>query len=384
MMSVYLDYNASAPVDPQVLDVMIDVYRNHFGNADSRTHGFGEDARNIVETARKQVASLLGVTPAEVFFTSGATESNNIALQGLRAYAETAKKKKIVTSAIEHKAILETVSELQKEGFKAAFVKPDATGRVPVQKILNEVTEHTLAVSLMHVNNETGIIQPVEQLGNELEKRKVLFHVDATQSCGKLVEEIKKMKYDMLSFSAHKLDGPQGVGVLVLRKKNYKFPPVKAIMYGGPQEHGIRPGTVPVALVAGCGKACEIAELEYIHRAEKLKFVKDLVLQMLGESGLDFTINGDQNYCMNNTLNVCLHGVSSEALMILTKQYCGISNGSACTSKSYSPSYVLLAMGVPVEQIENSVRISWGADTDPDLLKAEFSKMLSMAKKLAQ
>ena len=379
-----MDYNASAPVDPQVLDVMIDVYRNHFGNADSRTHGFGEDARNIVETARKQVASLLGVTPAEVFFTSGATESNNIALQGLRAYAETAKKKKIVTSAIEHKAILETVSELQKEGFKAAFVKPDATGRVPVQKILNEVTEHTLAVSLMHVNNETGIIQPVEQLGNELEKRKVLFHVDATQSCGKLVEEIKKMKYDMLSISAHKLGGPQGIGVLVLRKKNYKLPPVKAIMYGGPQEHGIRPGTVPVALVAGCGKACEIAELEYIHRAEKLKFVKDLVLQMLGESGLDFTINGDQNYCMNNTLNVCLHGVSSEALMILTKQYCGISNGSACTSKSYSPSYVLLAMGVPVEQIENSVRISWGADTDPDLLKAEFSKMLSMAKKLAQ
>lgn len=269
-------------------------------------------------------------------------------------------RKKIVTSAIEHKAILETVSELQKEGFKAAFVKPDATGRVPVQKILNEVTEHTLAVSLMHVNNETGIIQPVEQLGNELEKRKVLFHVDATQSCGKLVEEIKKMKYDMLSFSAHKLGGPQGIGVLVLRKKNYKLPPVKAIMYGGPQEHGIRPGTVPVALVAGCGKACEIAELEYIHRAEKLKFVKDLVLQMLGESGLDFTINGDQNYCMNNTLNVCLHGVSSEALMILTKQYCGISNGSACTSKSYSPSYVLLAMGVPVEQIENSVRISWG------------------------
>ena len=379
-----MDYNASVPVDPQVLDVMVDVYRNHFGNADSRTHGFGENTRNIVETARKQVASLLGVTSAEVFFTSGATESNNIALQGLRSYAETAKKKKIVTSAIEHKAILETVRALQKESFEAAFVKPDSTGRVPVQKILNEVTEHTLVVSLMHVNNETGIIQPVEQLGNELEKRKVLFHVDATQSCGKLVEEIRTMKYDMLSFSAHKLGGPQGVGVLVLRKKKYKLPPVKAIMYGGSQEHGIRPGTVPVALVAGCGKACEIAELEHVHRAEKLKLLKNLVVQMIGESGLDFTINGDQNYCMDNTLNVCLHGVSSEALMISTKQYCGISNGSACTSKSYSPSYVLLAMGMPVEQIENSVRISWGADTDPVLLKVEFSKMLSMAKKLAQ
>ena len=280
--------------------------------------------------------------------------------------------------------ILETVGALQKEGFEAALVKPDATGRVSVQKILNEVTEHTLVVSLMHVNNETGIIQPVEQLGNALEERKVLFYVDATQSCGKLVEEIRTMKYDMLSFSAHKLGGPQGVGVLVLRKKNYKFPPVKAIMYGGPQEHGIRPGTVPVALVAGCGKACEIAEQECVQRTEKLKVLKNLVVQMLDESGLNFTINGDQNYCMDNTLNVCLHGISSEALMISTKQYCGISNGSACTSKSYSPSYVLLAMGVPVEQIENSVRISWGADTDPILLKAKFSEMLSIAKKLAQ
>lgn len=379
-----MDYNASAPVDPQVLDTMIDVYRNHSGNADSRTHGFGDDARNIVEAARKKVASLLGVTPAEIFFTSGATESNNIALQGLRSYAEKTQKKKIVTSSIEHKAILETVSALQKEGFETAFVEPASTGRVVAQKMLDEVTDHTLVVSLMHVNNETGIIQPVKEIGNELEKRNVLFHVDATQSCGKLVDEIRTMKYDMLSFSAHKLGGPQGIGVLVLRKKNYKLPPVKAIMHGGQQEHGIRPGTVPVALVAGCGKACEIAEQECVHRTEKIKVLKNLVVQMLDESGLNFTINGDQNYCMDNTLNVCFHGISSEALMISTKQYCGISNGSACTSKSYSPSYVLLAMGVPVEQIENSVRISWGADTDPILLKAEFSEMLSIAKELGQ
>ena len=379
-----MDYNASAPVEPRVLDTMIDVYRNHSGNADSRTHGFGDDARNIVETARKQVASLLGVTSAEVFFTSGATESNNIALQGLRPYAEKTGKKKIVTSAIEHKAILETVSALQQEGYEAAFVKPDLTGRIVTQKMLDEVTDRTLVVSLMHVNNETGIIQPVKQIGDELEKRNVLFHVDATQSCGKLVDEIRAMKYDMLSFSAHKLGGPQGIGVLVLRKKNYKLPPVKAIMYGGPQEHGIRPGTVPVALVAGCGKACEIAEREYVYKKEKLKMLKNLIVQLLSESGLEFTINGDQTYCMNNTLNICLQGVSSEALMIATKQYCSISNGSACNSKSYSPSYVLLAMGMPIEQIESSVRISWGADTDPSLLKTEFSRMLSIAKNLAQ
>ena len=250
--------------------------------------------------------------------------------------------------------------------------------------MLDEVTDRTLVVSLMHVNNETGIIQPVKQIGDELEKRNVLFHVDAMQSCGKLVDEIRAMKYDMLSFSAHKLGGPQGIGVLVLRKKNYKLPPVKAIMYGGPQEHGIRPGTVPVALVAGCGKACEIAEREYVYKKEKLKVLKNLIVQLLSESGLEFTINGDQTYCMDNTLNICLHGVSSEALMIATKQYCSISNGSACNSKSYSPSYVLLAMGMPIEQIECSVRISWGADTDPSLLKTEFSRMLSIAKNLAQ
>lgn len=383
-MSIYLDYNASAPIDKRVLETMIDVYENHVGNADSRTHGFGDGARSIVESARQQVASLLGVTPSEVFFTSGATESNNIAVQGLRAYAEECGKKQIITSTIEHKAILETVKAMQNQGFTATIVNPESSGRVSAKKILDETTTSTLLVSLMHVNNETGIIQPVSEVGEELEKKGILFHVDATQSCGKLVDELRELKYDMLSFSAHKLRGPQGIGVLVLRKKGYKLPPVKAIMYGGPQEHGIRPGTVPVALVAGCGKACEIAEHEYKKNEQKAAELKKIVVQLLNESGLKFSYNGEQGYCMSNTLNVCLQGVSSEALMILTKQYCGVSNGSACNSKSYSPSYVLRSMGTPVEQIENSIRISWGADTDPQALRTEFSKLLSTAKTLVQ
>ncbi len=259
-MSVYLDYNASAPVDERVVDLMVDVYKNNIGNADSRTHGFGEKARSIVENARKQVASLLKVKPDEVFFTSGATESNNIAIQGLREYAEKSDKKHIITTAIEHKAVLETVKHLESEGFKIDIVSPDLSGRVSAERILEKVRNDTLLVSVMHVNNETGVIQPVKEIGNQLQERKVLFHIDATQSCGKLVDEIRELKYDMLSFSAHKLMGPQGVGVLVLRKKSYKLPPVKAILFGGQQEHGIRPGTIPVALVAGCGKACEIAE----------------------------------------------------------------------------------------------------------------------------
>lgn len=381
-MRVYLDYNASTPVDERVLECMINVYRNHIGNADSRTHQFGEDTRRIVELARKQVADLLGVNADEVFFTSGATESNNIAIQGLREYAENSGKNHIVTTAIEHKAVLETLKQLEKEGFMVDFIDPDQFGRVKPEDVLNKVTERTLVVSVMHVNNETGMIQPVQEIGEELSKRGILFHVDATQSCGKLVEEIKNLKYNMLAFSAHKLQGPQGVGVLVLRKKSYKLPPVKAIMYGGQQERGIRPGTIPVALVAGCGKACELAVTEYQSNLEQANQIKEELINILRESGLSYHINGDQTYCVPGTLNVCIEGVSSEALMISSKQFCGISNGSACTSKSYSPSYVLSAMGIPVEQIESSVRISWGHGVDQDEVLNGFRALINVAKQM--
>lgn len=382
-MSLYLDYNSTTPIDKRVLDVMIDVYQNHIGNADSRTHNFGEDTRRIVENARKQVASLLDVKSDEVFFTSGATESNNIVIQGLREYALQTGKKHIITTSIEHKAVLETAKAMEKQGFDVDIVNPDTSGRIAVQDVIGKLREDTLLVSVMHVNNETGIIQPIEEIGEELEKRDILFHVDATQSCGKLVEELKRTKYRMLSFSAHKLKGPQGVGGLILKKKRYKLPPVKNIMYGGQQEHGIRPGTIPVALVAGCGKACEIAQIEYSSNEEKFKLIKDIAYQILNSSNISFHFNGDQNYCVSNTINVCFDGVSSEALMIASKQYCGVSNGSACTSKSYTPSYVLLAMGIPASDIENSIRISWGPDTEVDVFKAEFEKLVNVAKSLA-
>lgn len=363
-MSVYLDYNASAPIDSRVLDYMVEVYRNNIGNADSRTHTFGESARSIVEEARKRVASLIGVSAEEVFFTSGATESNNIAIQGLREYAQQTGKKHIITTAIEHKAILETVRALEKEGFVIDIIKPDMSGRVNAEEVLSKVKEDTLLVSVMHVNNETGIIQPVKEIGEILYEKEVLFHIDATQSCGKLVDEIRGLKYNMLSFSAHKLMGPQGIGVLVLKKKRYKLPPVKNIMYGGQQERGIRPGTLPVALIAGCGRACELAEDEYINNNEKSCEIKKAILRELDKSDISYIVNGNQDFCIDNTINVCFEGVSSEALMLSSKMYCGVSNGSACTSKSYSPSYVLAAMGIPEEQIECSIRISWGANTD--------------------
>lgn len=382
-MNIYLDYNASAPIDSEVLKTMINIYRNHIGNADSRTHTYGDSAREIVESARKQVAELLKVTPGEVFFTSGATESNNIAIQGLFDYACESGKKHIVTSTIEHKAVLETVKEMERRGFEVDFVDPDSSGRINPKKVFERIKDNTLLVSIMHVNNETGIIQPIHEIGKELAARKIFFHIDATQSCGKLVKELQTAQYSMLSFSAHKLEGPQGIGALVLRKKNYKLPPVKSIMFGGQQEHGIRPGTVPVALVAGCGKACEISLNSYEENLKKLKNIKELILKLLIESGVSYSLNGDQSNCLDNTINICFHGVSSEALMLSSKQYCSVSNGSACTSSNYAPSYVLSAMGIPTNQIESSIRISWGPKTNIDELTEGMTRLLAVVKSLA-
>ena len=245
-MSVYLDYNASAPIDFRVLDYMVEIYKGILGNADSRTHDFGESSRQVVEKARNEVANLLSIKKDEVFFTSGATESNNIALQGLKEYAELTGKKHIITSSIEHKAVLETTKHLQQLGFEVDYVDPERDGRILPEKVFGLLRKDTLLVSIMHVNNETGAVQPVQEVGDYLLDKDVFFHVDATQSFGKLVDELRFLKYDMLSMSAHKLGGPQGVGALILRKKRYRLPPVKNIMYGGPQEHGIRPGTTPV------------------------------------------------------------------------------------------------------------------------------------------
>ena len=211
-MGIYLDYNASAPIDERVLEVMVDVYKNVYGNADSRTHDFGNSARKVVEDAREQVAHLLGIDKGEVFFTSGSTESNNIAIRGLLKYAEQSGKKHVIASSIEHKAVLETVKSLKEDGFDVDIIDPEEDGRIDADKILTLVRKDTLLVSLMHVNNETGVIQPVKEIGDALFEKSILFHIDATQSCGKLVPELQNVKYNMLSLSAHKLNGPQGIG----------------------------------------------------------------------------------------------------------------------------------------------------------------------------
>ena len=379
-MGIYLDYNASAPIDPRVLSVMVETYKSHVGNADSRTHNYGDDARSVVENARGQVASLLNVKKDEVFFTSGATESNNIAILGLRNQGECSNKKHIITTSIEHKAVIETTRHLAENGFEVEYIDPDESGRVAPEKVISRIRPETLLVSIMHVNNETGIIQPVKEIGDYLSNTDILFHIDATQSCGKLVEEVRELRYDLMSISAHKMAGPQGIGALIMRRKRYRLPPVTPIMFGGGQEHGIRPGTLPAALISGFGKACALAEEEAPLQHAQCVEIKEKLIALLNGSGVNYVINGDPRYCVATTLNVSFLGVSSEALMLATKQYCGVSNGSACSSSSYSHSHVLSSMHLPEDRIESAIRISWSGGIDMNVLTNEFEMLLHVVK----
>lgn len=378
-MPTYLDYNASTPINQEVLDAMVEVYQNDYGNADSRTHDYGNNARKIVEKSRKSIAKLLSVNNDEIFFTSGATESDNISILGLMDYAEKVGKNHIISTTIEHKAVLEPLRFLKNHGFDITLVSPNKNGRINVEDVMKEVRNDTLLVSVMHANNETGIIQPVKEIGDYLKDKGILFHIDAAQSFGKLVDELRTINYDMLSASAHKVYGPQGIGILVLKRKKYKLPPIKSIMFGGSQEHGIRPGTLPVALIAGFGKVSELLNVSHSDNTKKYNKVKDILLDVLRTSGVKYDINGDQEYCIPNTMNVSFIGVNSEALMLATKQYCGVSNGSACNSSSYNPSYVLQSMGIPKDRISSSIRISWGIGNTLNLVE-NFNNMLDVVK----
>jgi cysteine desulfurase len=358
--SLYLDYNASTPIDERVLEVMIRSYREFYGNADSRSHDYGTTAKQAVENAREDVAALLGVRKNEVVFTSGATESNNMAILGMADYGMESGKRHIVTTAIEHKAVLDPIKYLESKGFEVDYVIPGESGRINAEEVLKRVRQDTLLVSVLHVNNETGIIQPIGEIGTALADTDTFFHTDAVQSCGKLVDEIRALSYDFLSLTAHKMHGSQGIGALVVRRKKNKKPPIRPIIFGGGHEGGLRAGTLPVALIDGFGKACEIAMGEYQANNEAYKTNKALVLDAIKSAGVAYAVNGEQAHCMDNTLNISFLGVDSEALMIASRQYCSISNGSACTSHDYSHSHVLMAMGLSEDRLESAIRLSWG------------------------
>jgi cysteine desulfurase len=354
---IYLDCNATTPVDPEVLDLVIKYLSDEFGNAGSRTHEYGLRAQRAVEKARAQVAKVVEAKPDEVVFTSGATESNNIAILGLARFGDESGKKHIVSTSIEHKAVLEPLEVLSGQGFDVTLVAPQRNGRVLAEDVLGSVREDTLLVSVMHVNNETGVLQPIVEIAEGLTDHSAFFHVDAAQGFGKEIEPLRNQRIDLMSVSGHKVFSPKGIGALITRYRGYNRLPLRPLTYGGGQEAGLRPGTLPVHLIAGLGLASELALIHSSERSAMCATFKERLLTEL--LPLNPIINGDVGYSLSNTVNLSFRGVDSEALMLAVKQEIAISNGSACTSRLYQPSHVLNAMGLDSELIQGAIRLSW-------------------------
>lgn len=353
----YLDCNATTPIEPAVLDAMLFYLREEYGNAGSRTHARGRNAGTAVKAARAQVARSIAADSDDVVFTSGATEANNLAILGLEAFGREHQRMHIVTSAIEHKAVLEPVRWLATRGFSVDVVAPDANGRVQAASLLAKVRPDTLLISLMHANNETGVVQPILEVAEALAKSPAYFHVDAAQSLGKYNEPLAHPRLDMLSLSAHKVYGPKGVGALVLRKRRYKRAPLAPLMVGGGQERGLRPGTLPVPLIAGFGVAAELAVQEQQQRRRVNESNRQGLMTAL--RGIAHRWNGTPAEVLPHVANLVLPGIDSEALMVMVKEDLAFSNGAACTSHSYEKSHVLQAMGLSDPEIASSIRLSW-------------------------
>jgi cysteine desulfurase len=355
-MPVYLDCNATTPLAPEVRQVLLRYLDEDFGNEGSRTHEFGARAKQAVQRARDQVAAVVGAKRDEVVFTSGATESNNLAILGLRAEAD-AGRSHVITTRIEHKAVLEPCDLLGRSGFSVTRVAVDASGAVDPEAIRAALRPETALVSVMQANNETGVRQPLDAIADRLADHPAYFHVDAAQGFGKDPEPLRNPRIDLIAISGHKLYAPKGIGALVARRRGYERIPLQPLMVGGGQERGLRPGTLPVALIAALGAAAEIAVRDCAQRQTICRDIRRQALDALMPLGPRLT--GDQSLVMDHVLNLAFPGLDSEALMVALKDLVAISNGSACTSSSYSPSHVLKAMGMSDDEANGCVRLSW-------------------------
>jgi cysteine desulfurase len=363
-MTIYFDCNATTPLDPAARATLIQYLDADFGNAGSRTHEFGAIAKRATQEARARVALAIGANIDEVLFTSGATESNNLAILGMSSFGIKCGRKHIVTTQIEHKAVLEPVQRLQNQGFDVTFIGCDETGRVKADDILEAVRSDTLLVSVMHVNNETGVIQPIEAIADGLKGKDAFLHVDAAQGFGKATQALRHKRIQLISISGHKIFGPKGIGALVCRRDGGR-PPLSPLMVGGGQERGLRPGTLPVPLIASFGVACEQADAHEAVRMESCRRIQSRILSAFNQIGGE--VNGAGEFVVPSTLNISFPGVDSEAVMLVLKDLIAISNGSACTSSSYQPSHVLSAMGLSDNRINGAIRLSWmHASEEPD------------------
>ena len=381
MRSVYLDYNATTPVDPRVLEAMLPFLRDNFGNAASRNHRFGWVAEEAVEKARKQVAEVIGATGKEIIWTSGSTEGNNTAIQGVaRRYAD--KGKHIITCTVEHKAVIDPCKFLENQGYEVTWLDPDGTGRVSAEQVRDAIRDDTILVSLIFANNEIGTINPISEIGAICKQKGVLFHTDATQAFGKVPIDVEAMGIDLLTLSAHKTYGPKGVGALYVRRKGPRVR-LQPIILGGGHERGMRSGTLNVPGIVGCGMAAEIALSDMAAESVRIAKLRDRLWAGLSEHLTDIELNGHVEHRLPNTLNVSFLYVEGESLMMGMSEI-AVSSGSACTSASLEPSYVLRGIGVGDDLAHSSIRFSMGRFTTEEEIDHTIKKVVAAVNHLRE
>ncbi|MCW5800354.1 MAG: hypothetical protein LZF60_170026 [Nitrospira sp.] len=379
---IYLDNHATTPMDPRVLEAMLPYFTEKFGNAASRNHAFGWEAEEGVETARKQIAKLIHADAKEIVFTSGATESNNLALKGVvEMYHE--KGDHIITSSTEHRAVLDTAKTLEtKRGVKVTYLPVDKFGMVNPEDVRNAITDKTILISIMFANNEIGTINPIKEIGKIAKEKGILFHCDATQGVGKVPINVQEMGIDLMSFSAHKIYGPKGIGALYVRKKNPRVR-IAAQMDGGGHERGMRSGTLPVPLIVGFGKACELCEQEMAADAARLSVMRDRLHATITKALEEVYLNGHPTERLPHNLNISFAYVEGESLLMGCKEI-ALSSGSACTSATLEPSYVLRALGVGAELAHSSIRFGLGRFTLDEEVDYAAKKIIETVTKLRE
>lgn len=375
---IYLDYQATTPCDPRVVEAMLPYLTTHFGNPHSTSHPYGWTAQKAVEDARLKVSLLINADPREIVFTSGATESNNLAIKGLAYYH---KKGKIIITKTEHKSVFETARALQREGFDITYLSTNSSGIIDLNKLENAITPDTILVSIVAVNNEIGVIQPLKEIGALCKQKGIYFHTDAAQAYGKILLDVESMNIDLMSISAHKVYGPKGIGALYVRRKPHVR--LRPLFHGGEQERGLRAGTLAPFLCVGFGQAAHIAKQEMEQEHARLLALNNWFYHKITTNLDEVYLNGDPVNRIPGNLNFNFLGVEGESLMMGVKQL-ALSSGSACTSNSLEPSYVLKAIGVPAELSHSSLRISFGRYTTQEEIETAAELIISTVKKLRQ
>jgi cysteine desulfurase len=380
-LPIYMDYHATTPVDPRVVQAMLPFFTEHFGNAASRNHPFGWEAEEAVEAARKQVADLIGAAAKEVIFTSGATESNNLALKGVaEMYRE--KGNHIITCVTEHKAVIDTCKKLEKNGYRVTYLQVQKDGRIDLDELRAAITDKTILISIMAANNEIGVLQPIAEIGAIAKERGILFHSDAVQAAGKVPFNVNDLKVDLVSLSAHKMYGPKGVGALYVRRRNPRVLLSEQINGGG-HERGMRSGTLNVPGIVGLGKAAELCRQEMAAETARLVKLRERLNKALHDNLDELYINGSMEHRLPHNLNISFAYVEGESLLMGINDV-AVSSGSACTSASLEPSYVLKALGAGDDLAHSSIRFGLGRWTTEEEVDYVVKKLTNVVRRLRE